>query len=102
MKKNNIKASKEDENLDSGIKTHEEDTQDTKNDIQNNETENKPDNDIKNSTPNQEKIKDEKQEKSKENIKENPKFYETKNRKQKLQSIQIPTLQILIQTIRKI
>lgn len=65
-----IKASKEDENLDSGIKTHEEDTQDTKNDIQNNETENKPDNDIKNSTPNQEK--------SKENIKENPKFYETK------------------------
>lgn len=34
-------------NLDSGIKTHEEDTQDTKNDIQNNETENKPDNDIK-------------------------------------------------------
>ncbi|MCW1354239.1 flagellar hook-length control protein FliK [Campylobacter jejuni] len=65
-----IKASKEDENLDSGIKTHEEDTQDTKNDIQNNETENKPDNDIKNSTPNQEKIKDEKQ--------ENPKFYETK------------------------
>ncbi|EAH7584035.1 flagellar hook-length control protein FliK [Campylobacter jejuni] len=73
-----IKASKEDENLDSGIKTHEEDTQDTKNDIQNNETENKPDNDIKNSTPNQEKIKDEKQEKSKENIKENPKFYETK------------------------
>ncbi|HDZ4980465.1 TPA: flagellar hook-length control protein FliK [Campylobacter jejuni] len=73
-----IKASKEDENLDSGIKTHEEDTQDTKNDIQNNKTENKPDNDIKNSTPNQEKIKDEKQEKSKENIKENPKFYETK------------------------
>ncbi|ENE6869165.1 flagellar hook-length control protein FliK [Campylobacter jejuni] len=73
-----IKASKEDENLDSGIKTHEEDTQDTKNDIQNNETENKPDNDIKNSTPNQEKIKDEKQEKPKENIKENPKFYETK------------------------
>ncbi|HEF6480545.1 TPA: flagellar hook-length control protein FliK [Campylobacter jejuni] len=73
-----IKASKEDENLDSGIKTHEEDTQDIKNDIQNNETENKPDNDIKNSTPNQEKIKDEKQEKSKENIKENPKFYETK------------------------
>ncbi|EOI5558149.1 flagellar hook-length control protein FliK, partial [Campylobacter jejuni] len=73
-----IKVSKEDENLDSGIKTHEEDTQDTKNDIQNNETENKPDNDIKNSTPNQEKIKDEKQEKSKENIKENPKFYETK------------------------
>ncbi|HBD8972569.1 TPA: flagellar hook-length control protein FliK [Campylobacter jejuni] len=73
-----IKASKEDENLDSGIKTHEEDTQDTKNDIQYNETENKPDNDIKNSTPNQEKIKDEKQEKSKENIKENPKFYETK------------------------
>ncbi|ECO3865473.1 flagellar hook-length control protein FliK [Campylobacter jejuni] len=73
-----IKASKEDENLDSGIKTHEEDTQDTKNDIQNNETENKPGNDIKNSTPNQEKIKDEKQEKSKENIKENPKFYETK------------------------
>ncbi|EAI6101968.1 flagellar hook-length control protein FliK [Campylobacter jejuni] len=73
-----IKASKEDENLDSGIKTHEEDTQDTKNDIQNNETENKPDNDIKNSTLNQEKIKDEKQEKSKENIKENPKFYETK------------------------
>ncbi|MCW1363950.1 flagellar hook-length control protein FliK [Campylobacter jejuni] len=73
-----IKASKEDENLDSGIKTHEEDTQDTKNDIQNNETENQPDNDIKNSTPNQEKIKDEKQEKSKENIKENPKFYETK------------------------
>ncbi len=73
-----IKASKEYENLDSGIKTHEEDTQDTKNDIQNNETENKPDNDIKNSTPNQEKIKDEKQEKSKENIKENPKFYETK------------------------
>ncbi|EAJ3953946.1 flagellar hook-length control protein FliK [Campylobacter jejuni] len=73
-----IKASKEDENLDSSIKTHEEDTQDTKNDIQNNETENKPDNDIKNSTPNQEKIKDEKQEKSKENIKENPKFYETK------------------------
>ncbi|EKS3202290.1 flagellar hook-length control protein FliK [Campylobacter jejuni] len=73
-----IKASKEDENLDSGIKTHEEDTQDTKNDIQNNETENNPDNDIKNSTPNQEKIKDEKQEKSKENIKENPKFYETK------------------------
>ncbi|HEA8056211.1 TPA: flagellar hook-length control protein FliK [Campylobacter jejuni] len=73
-----IKASKEDENLDSGIKTHEEDTQDTKNDIQNNETENKPDNDIKNSTPNQEKIKDEKQEKSKKNIKENPKFYETK------------------------
>ncbi|EJF0794488.1 flagellar hook-length control protein FliK [Campylobacter jejuni] len=73
-----IKASKEDENVDSGIKTHEEDTQDTKNDIQNNETENKPDNDIKNSTPNQEKIKDEKQEKSKENIKENPKFYETK------------------------
>lgn len=73
-----IKASKEDENLDSGIKTHEEDTQDTKNDIQNNETENKPDKDIKNSTPNQEKIKDEKQEKSKENIKENPKFYETK------------------------
>ncbi|WP_257077482.1 flagellar hook-length control protein FliK [Campylobacter jejuni] len=73
-----IKASKEDENLDSGIKTHEEDTQDTKNDIQNNETENRPDNDIKNSTPNQEKIKDEKQEKSKENIKENPKFYETK------------------------
>ncbi|HDV7395012.1 TPA: flagellar hook-length control protein FliK [Campylobacter jejuni] len=73
-----IKTSKEDENLDSGIKTHEEDTQDTKNDIQNNETENKPDNDIKNSTPNQEKIKDEKQEKSKENIKENPKFYETK------------------------
>ncbi|EOH7987426.1 flagellar hook-length control protein FliK [Campylobacter jejuni] len=73
-----IKASKEDENLDSGIKTHEEDTQDTKNDIQNNETENKPDNDIKISTPNQEKIKDEKQEKSKENIKENPKFYETK------------------------
>ncbi|HIC3264999.1 TPA: flagellar hook-length control protein FliK [Campylobacter jejuni] len=73
-----IKASKEDENLDSGIKTHEEDTQDTKNDIQNNETENKPDNDIKNSTPNQEKIKDEKQEKSKENVKENPKFYETK------------------------
>ncbi|HED0759373.1 TPA: flagellar hook-length control protein FliK [Campylobacter jejuni] len=73
-----IKASKEDENLDSGIKTHEEDTQDTKNDIQNNETENKPDNDIKNSTPNQEKIKDGKQEKSKENIKENPKFYETK------------------------
>lgn len=73
-----IKASKEDENLDSGIKTHEEDTQDTKNDIQNNETENKPDDDIKNSTPNQEKIKDEKQEKSKENIKENPKFYETK------------------------
>ncbi|EAI5424787.1 flagellar hook-length control protein FliK [Campylobacter jejuni] len=73
-----IKASKEDENLDSGIKTHEEDTQDTKNDIQNNETENKPDNDIKNSTPNQEKIKDEKQEKLKENIKENPKFYETK------------------------
>ncbi|EAI8019159.1 flagellar hook-length control protein FliK [Campylobacter jejuni] len=73
-----IKASKEDENLDSGIKIHEEDTQDTKNDIQNNETENKPDNDIKNSTPNQEKIKDEKQEKSKENIKENPKFYETK------------------------
>ncbi len=73
-----IKASKEDENLDSGIKTHEEDTQDTKNDIQNNETENKTDNDIKNSTPNQEKIKDEKQEKSKENIKENPKFYETK------------------------
>ncbi|EEL0844234.1 flagellar hook-length control protein FliK [Campylobacter jejuni] len=73
-----IKASKEDENLDSGIKTHEEDTQDTKNDTQNNETENKPDNDIKNSTPNQEKIKDEKQEKSKENIKENPKFYETK------------------------
>lgn len=73
-----IKASKEDENLDSGIKTHEEDTQDTKNDIQNNETENKLDNDIKNSTPNQEKIKDEKQEKSKENIKENPKFYETK------------------------
>ncbi|EHU8903381.1 flagellar hook-length control protein FliK [Campylobacter jejuni] len=69
---------KEDENLDSGIKTHEEDTQDTKNDIQNNETENKPDNDIKNSTPNQEKTKDEKQEKSKENIKENPKFYETK------------------------
>ncbi|HHY1343008.1 TPA: flagellar hook-length control protein FliK [Campylobacter jejuni] len=69
---------KEDENLDSDIKTHEEDTQDTKNDIQNNETENKPDNDIKNSTPNQEKIKDEKQEKSKENIKENPKFYETK------------------------
>ncbi|EON0934390.1 flagellar hook-length control protein FliK [Campylobacter jejuni] len=76
--KKHIKASKEDENLDSGIKTHEEDTQDTKNDIQNNETENKPDNDIKNSTPNQEKIKDEKQEKSKENIKENPKFYETK------------------------
>ncbi|HEF1144047.1 TPA: flagellar hook-length control protein FliK [Campylobacter jejuni] len=73
-----IKASKEDENLDSGIKTHEEDTQDTKNDIQNNETENKPDNDIKNSTPNQEKTKDEKQEKSKENIKENSKFYETK------------------------
>ncbi len=73
-----IKASKEDENLDSGIKTHEEDTQDTKNDIQNNETENKPDNERKNSTPNQEKIKDEKQEKSKENIKENPKFYETK------------------------
>ncbi|EOH9853704.1 flagellar hook-length control protein FliK [Campylobacter jejuni] len=73
-----IKASKEDENLDSDIKTHEEDTQDTKNDIQNNETENKPDNDIKNFTPNQEKIKDEKQEKSKENIKENPKFYETK------------------------
>ncbi|HEC1244807.1 flagellar hook-length control protein FliK [Campylobacter jejuni] len=73
-----IKVSKEEENLDSGIKTHEEDTQDTKNDIQNNETENKPDNDIKNSTPNQEKIKDEKQEKSKENIKENPKFYETK------------------------
>ncbi|MEN3904670.1 flagellar hook-length control protein FliK [Campylobacter jejuni] len=73
-----IKASKEDENLDSGIKTHEEDTQESKNDIQNNETENKPDNDIKNSTPNQEKIKDEKQEKSKENIKENPKFYETK------------------------
>ncbi|EOI1655025.1 flagellar hook-length control protein FliK [Campylobacter jejuni] len=73
-----IKVSKEDENLDSGIKTHEEDTQDTKNDIQNNETENKLDNDIKNSTPNQEKIKDEKQEKSKENIKENPKFYETK------------------------
>ncbi|MGI7987882.1 flagellar hook-length control protein FliK [Campylobacter jejuni] len=73
-----IKASKEDENLDSGIKTHEEDTQDTKNDIQNNETENKLDNDIKNSTPNQEKTKDEKQEKSKENIKENPKFYETK------------------------
>ncbi|WP_317948971.1 flagellar hook-length control protein FliK [Campylobacter jejuni] len=73
-----IKASKEDENLDSGVKTHEEDTQDTKNDIQNNETENKQDNDIKNSTPNQEKIKDEKQEKSKENIKENPKFYETK------------------------
>ncbi|HDV7405468.1 TPA: flagellar hook-length control protein FliK [Campylobacter jejuni] len=73
-----IKASKEDENLDSGIKTHEEDAQDTKNDIQNNETENKPDNDIKNSTPNQEKTKDEKQEKSKENIKENPKFYETK------------------------
>ncbi|EKT0454520.1 flagellar hook-length control protein FliK [Campylobacter jejuni] len=69
---------KEDENLDSDIKTHEEDTQDTKNDIQNNETENKPDNDIKNSTPNQEKIKDGKQEKSKENIKENPKFYETK------------------------
>ncbi|HBD2709418.1 flagellar hook-length control protein FliK [Campylobacter jejuni] len=69
---------KEDENLDSDIKTHEEDTQDTKNDIQNNETENKSDNDIKNSTPNQEKIKDEKQEKSKENIKENPKFYETK------------------------
>ncbi|HEF5983010.1 TPA: flagellar hook-length control protein FliK, partial [Campylobacter jejuni] len=69
---------KEDENLDSDIKTHEEDTQDTKNDIQNNETENKPDNDIKNFTPNQEKIKDEKQEKSKENIKENPKFYETK------------------------
>lgn len=65
---------KEDENLDSDIKTHEEDTQNTKNDIQNNETENKPDNDIKNSTPNQEKIKDEKQ----ENIKENPKFYETK------------------------
>ncbi|EAI6351774.1 flagellar hook-length control protein FliK [Campylobacter jejuni] len=77
-KEKHIKASKEDENLDSGIKTHEEDTQDTKNDIQNNETENKPDNDIKNSTPNQEKIKDEKQEKSKENIKENPKFYETK------------------------
>ncbi|HED8027111.1 TPA: flagellar hook-length control protein FliK [Campylobacter jejuni] len=73
-----IKVSKEDENLDSGIKTHEEDTQDTKNDIQNNETENKLDNDIKNSTPNQEKIKDEKQEKSKEDIKENPKFYETK------------------------
>ncbi|EPT5856895.1 flagellar hook-length control protein FliK [Campylobacter jejuni] len=73
-----IKVSKEDENLDSGIKTHEEDTQDTKNDIQNNETENKLDNDIKNSTPNQEKIKDEKQEKSKESIKENPKFYETK------------------------
>ncbi|EAI5066579.1 flagellar hook-length control protein FliK [Campylobacter jejuni] len=73
-----IKASKEDENLDSDIKTHEEDIQDTKNDIQNNETENKPDNDIKNSTPNQEKTKDEKQEKSKENIKENPKFYETK------------------------
>lgn len=73
-----IKVSKEDENLDSGIKTHEEDTQDTKNDIQNNETENKLDNDIKNSTPNQEKTKDEKQEKSKENIKENPKFYETK------------------------
>lgn len=69
---------KEDENLDSDIKTHEEDTQNIKNDIQNNETENKPDNDIKNSTPNQEKIKDEKQEKSKENIKENPKFYETK------------------------
>ncbi|EOD6968224.1 flagellar hook-length control protein FliK [Campylobacter jejuni] len=69
---------KEDENLDSDIKTHEEDIQDTKNDIQNNETENKPDNDIKNSTPNQEKTKDEKQEKSKENIKENPKFYETK------------------------
>ncbi|EOG4127067.1 flagellar hook-length control protein FliK [Campylobacter jejuni] len=69
---------KEDENLDSDIKIHEEDIQDTKNDIQNNETENKPDNDIKNSTPNQEKIKDEKQEKSKENIKENPKFYETK------------------------
>ncbi|MBX1799349.1 flagellar hook-length control protein FliK [Campylobacter jejuni] len=69
---------KEGENLDSDIKTHEEDTQDAKNDIQNNETENKPDNDIKNSTPNQEKIKDEKQEKSKENIKENPKFYETK------------------------
>ncbi|HEB7728010.1 TPA: flagellar hook-length control protein FliK [Campylobacter jejuni] len=77
-KEKHIKASKEDENLDSGIKTHEEDTQDTKNDIQNNETENKPDNDIKNSTPNQEKTKDEKQEKSKENIKENPKFYETK------------------------
>ncbi|MGI7704136.1 flagellar hook-length control protein FliK [Campylobacter jejuni] len=73
-----IKASKEDENLDSDIKTHEEDIQDTKNDIQNNETENKPDNDIKNSTPNQEKTKDEKQEKSKENIKENQKFYETK------------------------
>ncbi|ECO2183344.1 flagellar hook-length control protein FliK [Campylobacter jejuni] len=73
-----IKVSKEDENLDSGIKTHEEDTQDTKNDIQNNETENKLDNDIKNSTPNQEKTKDEKQEKSKENIKENPKFNETK------------------------
>lgn len=69
---------KEDENLDSDIKTHEEDTQNIKNDIQNNETENKADNDIKNSTPNQEKIKDEKQEKSKENIKENPKFYETK------------------------
>ncbi|EOL9559500.1 flagellar hook-length control protein FliK [Campylobacter jejuni] len=69
---------KEDENLDSDIKIHEEDIQDTKNDIQNNETENKPDNDIKNSTPNQEKTKDEKQEKSKENIKENPKFYETK------------------------
>ncbi|HHY1436851.1 TPA: flagellar hook-length control protein FliK [Campylobacter jejuni] len=69
---------KEDENLNSDIKTHEEDTQDTKNNIQNDETDNKPDNDIKNSTPNQEKIKDEKQEKSKENIKENPKFYETK------------------------
>lgn len=71
---------KEDENLDSDIKTHEEDedTQNIKNDIQNNETENKLDNDIKNSTPNQEKIKDEKQEKSKENIKENPKFYKTK------------------------
>ncbi|HDZ5084867.1 TPA: flagellar hook-length control protein FliK [Campylobacter jejuni] len=65
---------KEDEN----IKTHEEDTQDTKNDIQDNEVENKPDNNIKNSTPNQEKIKDEKQEKSRENVKENPKFYETK------------------------
>ncbi|HID0730202.1 TPA: flagellar hook-length control protein FliK [Campylobacter jejuni] len=76
---------KEDENLNSDIKTHEEDAQDiqdthqdVKNDIQNDETDNKPDNNIKNPTPNQEKIKDEKQEKSKENIKENPKFYETK------------------------
>ncbi|EAI4099085.1 flagellar hook-length control protein FliK [Campylobacter jejuni] len=76
---------KEDENLNSDIKTHEEDAQDiqdthqdVKNDIQNDEADNKPDNNIKNSTPNQEKIKDEKQEKSKENIKENPKFYETK------------------------